>query len=200
MRKRAVFLDRDGTLVLERGIVVSATQLILMEGVCDGLIKLHEAGFELIMVTNQAVVARGLIDVNGLDEIHESFQQMLVAAGARRLDAIYACVHHPQANLLEYRVDCACRKPRAGLLELAAKERGLELSKCYLIGDRLTDIAAARRVRCRSVLVQCEGNLPTPIVTNDDYLPYAEPNVVCPNFTDAANWILNDLQEGRNGQ
>ncbi len=161
----AVFLDRDGVLIEERDdFVVDASRLRILDGVAAGLGKLGRAGFALAVVTNQPVVARGIIDEAQLGRIHQSLLDQLVALGAPRLDGVWFCPHHPQATLDRYRLECDCRKPKAGMLRRAAAALNIDLSSSWMIGDRPSDIAAGRAAGCQTILLECGRHLDPPIV------------------------------------
>ncbi len=191
MGTAAIFLDRDGVLTEEAGLVTSAGQLRLRPGVPQALRRLERAGFQLIVVTNQAAVARGLIDLRQLDEIHARMCRMLVSLGGPPPAAIYVCPHHPQADLPAYRVACDCRKPRSGLLLRAAGEHDIDLAASYMVGDQITDIAAGARVGCRTVLVRSPATPAPPIVAPEPIDDSVCPDYVCDNLEAAADWILS---------
>jgi D-glycero-D-manno-heptose 1,7-bisphosphate phosphatase len=190
MIHKAAFLDRDGVLVSDSGVVTDAGQFVLLEGVPEALWRLKRAGYLLLVVTNQAVVARGLISEKGLLRLHDALQDLLVTQGAPKLDAIYACPHHPNANLPEYRLECQCRKPRPGLLLQAAQENNVDLRQSFMIGDRLSDIAAGQRAGCRTILVQTGQHLAAPIQTVDP-LESTPPDYVEPHLSAAANRMIS---------
>lgn len=189
-RRAAVFLDRDGVLIEDRDLLVDSAQIRVLEGVPEALNRLRAAGFRLVVVTNQPVVARGLITERELDAIHARMQELLEQAGSPPLDAIYSCPHHPNATLPEYRVACDCRKPRPGMLRSAASEHGLDLGASFLVGDRLTDVAAGARAGCRTVLVTSRHTYSPPIVTPDPLDDLPQPDFVCANLAAAVDWIL----------
>jgi D-glycero-D-manno-heptose 1,7-bisphosphate phosphatase len=189
-RSAAVFLDRDGVLVEDRGLLVDAAELRIVPGVPSALRRLRENGFRLIVVSNQAVVARGMITPEGVEAIHAHLLRLLEEAGAPRLDAIYFCPHHPEADLPEYRVDCDCRKPRPGALVRAAEEHGLNLAESYMIGDRMTDIAAGAAAGCRTVLLKRPGVVTPPPTTAEPPEGWPQPDCVCADLPAAVQWIL----------
>ena len=193
MINKAVFLDRDGVLVRDTGLITNSSQFVILEGVPKALWLLKRAGFRLIVVTNQAVVARGLISEGDLVGLHDSMQRLLMAKGAPKLDAIYACPHHPNANIPEYRLECHCRKPRAGLLLQAAKENDIALGQSFMIGDRLTDIAAGQRAACGTILVQTGQHLAAPIQVVDHLENTPTPDYVEPHLYSAADRIISLL-------
>lgn len=165
--RKAVFLDRDGVLVEDRGVVTRAGEFDILRGVPEALRLLKNAGYLLIVVTNQAVVARGLISEPGLHELHRALQEMLLAQGAPLLDAIYSCPHHPNANLPAFRMVCECRKPRPGMLLRAAAEHAVDLKRSHIIGDRPTDVLAGHRAGCLTTLVQTGAHLAPPIESGE---------------------------------
>jgi D-glycero-D-manno-heptose 1,7-bisphosphate phosphatase len=154
----AVFLDRDGVLVADGGVVTSADQLDILPRVPEALRVLKAAGHAIVVVTNQAVVARGLLSEEALGDLHRALDQRLQDAGAPAIDAWFACPHHPHANVAAYRQSCSCRKPAPGLLLQAADTLALDLSASVLVGDRLTDIEAAAAAGCRSCLIDDGGD------------------------------------------
>ncbi len=192
--RKAVFLDRDGVLVDDQGFLVREEQIRLLEGVPAALGRLKAAGMFLAVVSNQAVVARGLISESELTGLNRLVLDQIEHAGGPRLDAVYYCPHHPEAALREYRVACACRKPRPGMLLQAAAEHGLDLQASFLVGDRMTDILAGHAARCRTVLVTCGRHAAPPIVTVDPLDPACRPDHTCSNLQAATEWILSQCE------
>ncbi len=186
---RAVFLDRDGLLIADRGCLTSAAEIDILDGVCGGLKRLSRAGFKLIVVTNQAVVARGLITEAELSAIHAAMSQRFTSGDAPNFDVIYYCPHHPNADVLAYRQECDCRKPRAGLLLRAAREHGVDLMRSFMVGDRITDIIAGTRAGCATVQVVGPMSAEPPIVGTDPADLQIRPDYLCQSFDAAARWI-----------
>lgn len=153
----AVFLDRDGTLNAEKNGVRRPQDLEILPGVAEALIALRRAGFSLVVLTNQPVVARGEASEAELAAVHRRLEWELGKAGAY-LDGIYVCLHHPDGGFPGERADlkiaCDCRKPATGLLERARRGLGIDLSRSWVIGDQTRDVEMARRAGIRSVLVQ----------------------------------------------
>ena len=191
--RRAVFLDRDGVLVDDQGFLLRTEQICLLDGVPAALQKLKAAGMFLAVVSNQAAVARGLIDESELLNLNRVIVDRIQLAGGPRLDAVYYCPHHPEGTLPEYRVACSCRKPRPGMLLQAAAEHGLDLQASFLVGDRLSDISAGRAAGCRTVLVTCGRHDAAPIVTVDPVDCTGAPDHTCTDLQAAAEWILKQL-------
>jgi len=187
--RAAVFLDEDGLLIEDRGLLIAAAEIRILEGVPRALTRLKAAGFWLVVVSNKAVVARGLITEREVDALHAELGRLLEQAGAPGLDAIYFCPHHPDADLPAYRVLCECRKPRPGLLLRAAQQHQLSLSASFMVGDRMTDVAAGVRAGCRTVLVQGPQSQAPAIVTAEP-LEDAQPDFTCTSLSEAVDWIL----------
>ena len=151
-RRRAVFLDRDGTIIADADYLNRADQIRLLPGAAAALKRLREAGFLLVVVTNQSAIARGWLTEEELADIHAALDRLLAASGAA-VDAYYHCPHLPDAPVKRYAVACRCRKPQPGLIERAALELGLDPRRCYAVGDSERDVEAGRRCGCRTVLL-----------------------------------------------
>jgi D-glycero-D-manno-heptose 1,7-bisphosphate phosphatase len=149
---KAVFLDRDGTIVVEKGYITVADDIELIPGAADAIIRLRAAGWKIYVATNQGSVGKGMITEEELSAINFRMLSMLGAEGAE-LDGIYVCPHHPNGSVPEYTMECECRKPRPGLLERAASENDLDLSQCVMIGDTIRDLEAGRSAGARAILV-----------------------------------------------
>ena len=150
--RRAVFIDRDGTISEEVGYVNHVSRYRVFPFAADAIRALNEAGWLAILVTNQAGVARGYFEESLVGEVHGVLAAELERGGAR-LDAVYYCPHHPTVGEPPYRLDCDCRKPRPGLILRAAEDLGLDLRHCWMVGDRYGDTELARNAGVRSVLV-----------------------------------------------
>lgn len=187
---RAVFLDRDGVLVEDVDLLVHPSELRLLEGVPAALNRLHSAGFRLVVVSNQSVVARGLVSEAAMDCIHEELKKLIRKAGGPDLDAVYFCPHHPNATLPAYRMECECRKPRPGLLLGAAREHDLDLPSSFMVGDRPSDILAGARAGCRTIWVRTGRHLDPPIQSPDLIHEKVTPTWTCAGLSAAAGWIL----------
>jgi len=148
----AVFIDRDGTLTEEVGYVNHPRRLRLLPGSAEAIRRLNRSGFKAVMVTNQSGVARGYFSEEVLHAVNEALVSQLKAEGAY-LDGLYVCLHHPTVGDPPYRAVCDCRKPAPGLLTRAAGELGLDLSRSWMVGDKISDILAGRRAGAGSILV-----------------------------------------------
>jgi D-glycero-D-manno-heptose 1,7-bisphosphate phosphatase len=143
--RRAVFLDRDGTLCEEVGYLNHISRLRLFPFAAAAVRRLNDAGFPVIVVTNQSGVSRGFFPESLVGEVHDRIRQELSAAGAR-VDAFYSCIHGKEDA-------CACRKPRTGMLDRAARDHGLEVRGSWVVGDRRDDLELAHNAGARGVLV-----------------------------------------------
>lgn len=185
----AVFVDRDGTLNREVHFLRRVADLRLLPGSAAGVRALAEAGFTVVVVTNQSGVARGLIAPATLDAIHATLRHRLEAAGAA-VAGIYACPHHPTEGRPPLRRRCRCRKPAAGLVARAAREHGLDLRRSYCVGDSDADLGLARATGTRSVLVLTGHGRRT--AAGHGGRPPADHVAV--NFRAAADWIIDDAR------
>jgi D-glycero-D-manno-heptose 1,7-bisphosphate phosphatase len=156
---KAIFLDKDGTLIEDVPYNVDPHQMRLLPGVAKGLQAFNAAGYKLIVVSNQSGVARGYFPETALRGVERRLRELLLPEGEAgvALTGFYTCSHHPEAVLSQYRCDCTCRKPAPGLLLQAAAEHGIDLASSWMIGDILDDIEAGRRAGCRTVLID-NGN------------------------------------------
>ena len=152
MKRRAVFMDRDGTISEEIGYVNHPSRYRVFPYSAEAVRRLNEAGWLAILVTNQAGVARGYFTEDLIGAVHNVLAEELERQGAR-LDAIYYCAHHPTVGAEPYRLDCDCRKPKPGLIERAAREFEIDLAQSWMIGDRYSDIELARNAHTRAALV-----------------------------------------------
>lgn len=179
----AVFLDKDGTLIPDVPYNVDPELIVLQDNTIEGLKKLKAKGYLLIVISNQAGVARGLFKTEALDAVKEKLQQLMKSKGVE-LDGFYFCPHHPEGTIREYAVDCNCRKPKAGMFLRAAKDFDIDLSKSWMIGDILHDVEAGNSAGCKSILID-NGN-ETEWYMNE----FRKPDYMANNINDAANHIL----------
>lgn len=151
-KQKAVFLDRDGTINKYVGFLRSADEFELLPGVAEAIKAINKSGYLAIVVTNQPVIARGECTWEELQRIHDKMETELGKEGAF-LDAIYVCPHHPdkgfEGERSEYKFDCDCRKPKAGLFLQAAKDFNIDLSQSIMIGDSERDVEAGKNAGCK---------------------------------------------------
>jgi D-glycero-D-manno-heptose 1,7-bisphosphate phosphatase len=190
----AVFLDRDGVLIEDVDFLLDPAQIRILEGVPEALVQLKTLGFKMIVVSNQAVVARGLADEAGVVELQREVEKRLAGMGGPSLDGFYFCPHHPNATLPDYRQICNCRKPQPGMLFRAAEERGISLPDSFMIGDRPTDILAGQRAGCRNVWVQT-GKHTAPMIETAGPIAHPQADHICSSLLEAAQWIRRFMPE-----
>ncbi len=145
-QRRFIVLDRDGTIIEERGYLSQPGQVTLIAGAGAALRELRDMGFGLVVITNQSGVGRGFFDQRQLERIHQRLKQLLQTEGVQ-LDGVYVCPHVPDD-------ECACRKPRLGLMEKAAKELGFSPQLSIVIGDKACDVDMGRMVGALTFLVR----------------------------------------------
>lgn len=175
---KAIFLDRDGTINIDKGYVHRVEDLEILPGVAQALKMLRAEGFLLIVVTNQSGVARGYYPMEAVHRLHFCLDRELEREGAK-VDGYYVCPHHPDGEVIEYAKVCDCRKPMSGMLFQAAKDHSIELSVSYMIGDKLTDVEAGTSAGCRAVYIAGSGgyepvSLPPGVVQVHTLLEAAE--------------------------
>ncbi|MBW1708664.1 MAG: HAD-IIIA family hydrolase [Deltaproteobacteria bacterium] len=162
----------------------------LLPGVGSAIARLNQAGLAVVVASNQSGVARGYFPKDLVDAVNKKMKDLLARDGAK-LDGIYYCPHHPQAEVHEYRKDCECRKPRPGLIEKATARLKLDLARSFSIGDRLADIKTGQAAGTRNILVLSgygRGEL-------EYLLPNSEvrPDFVAEDLSGAVDWILKEI-------
>ncbi len=148
--RRAVFLDRDGTLNVDSGYVSRPSDVALIEHAAEGAKALADAGFALVIASNQSGIARGLMTEAQSDAVDERLRALLRAQGVE-IEAVYCCPHLPGGSVAAYSSECDCRKPKPGLLLRAARELGLDLPASWIVGDSARDVAAGLAAGCRAI-------------------------------------------------
>lgn len=181
----AVFIDRDGTLIEEAGYLNHLARLVFFPYSVDAIRQLNRGGFKVVVITNQAGIARGIVPESFVATAHAHISKRLEAGGAR-VDAYYHCPHHPKGSVPELTRACECRKPRPGLMLKAAADMDLDLSQSFVVGDRWHDLEAGRAAGTRAVLVR------TGYGTAEEQSPKAgvTADAVVDNLAGAAAWIL----------
>ena len=191
MNRRAVFLDKDGTLIENVPYNVDPALIRLAPGVVEGLRALHGSGYQLVVITNQSGVARGYFPEAALAAVKRRLRELLDAHGVP-LAGFYYCPHHPDGVVPGYDCACACRKPAPGLLRVAARKQGLDLAQSWFVGDILNDVEAGRRAGCRTILIDSGGE------TEWDLTPPRRPHHIVPDFRRVAPIIMRgEKGEGR---
>ena len=188
-----VLLDRDGTINEQMGYVNHLDRFVLLPGVGRAIRRLNDAGLPVAVVSNQSGVGRGYFPEKLVHQVHDKMADLLARDGAR-VDAVYYCPHHPRAEIETYRLKCDCRKPRRGMLLQAAADLNLDLKKSFVVGDRSTDLSAARQVGAKAILVMTgygRGEL-------EHVLPYKQvrPDWVAEDLAEAVQLILQAVRSG----
>jgi histidinol-phosphate phosphatase family protein len=176
---KAVFLDRDGTINEEVDYLSRAEDFHMLPGVAEAIRMLRQHDWRIVVVTNQSVIARGYYTQEDVAAIHTRMAQELAEAGTS-VDAIYVCPHRPDDN-------CRCRKPGTLLFEQAAQALDIDLAASVIVGDKLSDLLAATKLRCRSVLV-LTGHGATHVHLLDTQ--QFQPDHVADDLIGAARWIV----------
>jgi D-glycero-D-manno-heptose 1,7-bisphosphate phosphatase len=185
MCRAAVFLDRDGTLLEEAGYLDRLERLVFFPFTVDAVRLLNRAGFAIVVVTNQAGIARGIFKESFVAEAHAHIAERLSAGGAR-VDRFYYCPHHPEAVVPELRQRCECRKPQPGMLTRAAAELDLDLERSFVVGDRWHDLEAGQRVGSRTLLVRTGYGKTEEAAPRSD----VRASAIVDNVMEAVSWIL----------
>ncbi|NQU16782.1 MAG: HAD family hydrolase [Candidatus Saganbacteria bacterium] len=184
MANKAVFLDKDGTINEDKGYIDHPMKIDLLPNSAKAISLLNQATMRVLVVSNQAGVARGYFGEDMLQAIDKTIQKKLLASHAY-YDGIYYCPHHPEFGHYPYKKDCECRKPNPGMLLKAADEYGLDLKDCYMIGDKDSDLEAGRRAGCKTVLVLTGYGEETQKNLNGH-----RPDFIAQDLLEAVNWIL----------
>lgn len=181
-RRRAVFLDRDGTLIVDRPYLSDPARIELLPGVIDGLARLRDAGYLLVVATNQSGIARGYYDGAALAAMHRRLGEILAQSGIQ-IAAYYYCPHHVDGRVPSLARSCPCRKPGPGMLWRAAADWAIDLDRSWMIGDRVTDAQAAEAAGCASVLVgSSDAALPVRCHQAPDLAEAADYIIGCAGF------------------
>lgn len=149
---KAIFLDRDGTINVEKNYLYKIDDFEFLPGVVEALKKLQDAGYLLIIITNQSGIGRGYYTEKDFKKLNVWMVSTLKEMGVI-INAVYYCPHLPDARIKEYRIDCECRKPKLGMYYQAIKDYDLDLSHCYAIGDKIRDCAICEDSECKGFLV-----------------------------------------------
>jgi D,D-heptose 1,7-bisphosphate phosphatase len=187
MSDKAVFLDRDNTIIDDPGYIGDPSLVRLLPGVEQAIKSLQAAGYKIVVVTNQSGIARGLLTEAMLERIHDELRRQLAVKEAY-LDAIYYCPYHPEGTVEGYAIDSGLRKPRPGMLLKAAGEMDLELAGSWMVGDSPRDIEAGQRAGCRTIRVRTRQTAPKQQMDQEDEGVQADFTVR--NLAEAAKIIL----------
>jgi len=183
--KSAVFLDRDGTIIEDVGYLDSCAGIRLFPWSVDAIRAFNRAGLPVVVVTNQAGIARGLLTEPILHEIHHALTAKLKEGGAT-IDAYYHCPHHPDGSVAEFARACECRKPGRAMVDRAAKDLNLDPSRSFVVGDKWIDVGLARAAGAKGVLVRTGYGATEEAHPREGFAADA----IVDNLAAAASWIL----------
>lgn len=181
--QKAVFLDRDGVLTIEKGFLHSAEEMALYEYGRECVVKLHEAGYLVFVITNQSGVSRGYFTE---DELNKMNARLIDESG---VDAVYYCPHHVDGIVKKYAVPCDCRKPNTGLIEKASKDYCIDLKGSYFIGDRECDIQTGKNAGIKTILVRTGYGA-------EEEKRNIHPDYVVDDLKAATDICINNIMEG----
>jgi D-glycero-D-manno-heptose 1,7-bisphosphate phosphatase len=187
--RSAVFLDRDGTIIVEKDFLGDPDGVELLPRAAEAIRLLNQRGYLVLVVTNQSGVARGYYDEQAVQAVNNRLRELLGREGAA-LDGIYFCPHYLGGTLPHYRIDCECRKPRIGLARRAMEEFAVDLRHSVMIGDRAADIEFGRNLGIKSILVTTGYGFAEKERIEDEHLP--PPNLIAEDLLAAVVWLLAD--------
>ena len=152
MSNKAIFLDRDNTIIEDPGYINNPEQVKLLDGAAEALSSFKAMGYKLVVVSNQSGVARGIVTEEALVQIHKRLEQLLAEKGVS-LDRIYYCPYHPEGVIPKYRRESDLRKPNPGMLLAAGKDLDIDLAESWMVGNSVSDVEAGRRAGCKTVMI-----------------------------------------------
>ena len=183
MSRPAVFMDRDGTLIEERGFLDRLELLSVFPWTGDAIRLLNRAGYATVVITNQSGIARGVIEEPFLQQVHQAIDARL---GPARLERYCYCPHFPTGEVERYRKDCDCRKPKPGMIQQACREMDLDPSRSFMVGDRWLDVACGRAAGVGTILVRTGHG-----AHQEAHAPAgASADAILNNLMEAVGWIL----------
>ncbi len=186
--ERAVFLDRDGVIIQDVGYLDECDKIKFLPRVRKAIKLLNRSGFKVIVITNQAGVARGYFTEETVKEINEYIHESLAEQGAS-IDMIYYCPHHIEGTIEEYKKECYCRKPEPGMIEEAVRAFGIDLENSFVIGDKISDIEAGRRTGCKTILLAGEK-----ILKSGDEMTVISDHIA-PDLYEAVKWLVGTASQ-----
>ncbi len=187
---KAVFLDRDGTINFDKNYIGQPEDIELIPGSSEAIKKLNQAGYKVIIISNQAGIARGYMTENALQIVNKKLQKELLNNHAY-VDAAYYCPHHADHGFHPYRKDCNCRKPNPGMLQKAIHDHQIDPALSFMIGDKLTDIEAAKRINLKAFLVRTGyGQKEEKEISEKMHTP----DKIFDNLGQAVDWILEGIK------
>ena len=190
--RRVVFLDKDGTLVEDAPHNTDPAQIRLMAEARRGLMRLVREGYSIVIVTNQSSIASGQLPESAMETVRARLVELFAPMGAE-LAGFYYCPHHPQGSVIEFAVECECRKPGAGMILRAAEELGIDPAETWMVGATLDDVEAGNRAGCRTILLDNGSE------TEWHMDGRRWPSVVVADLDEAAHVIVGTKESARTG-
>ena len=176
--QRAVFVDRDGTIIVDKGYLKDPDEVEIIPGAIEAIRIFNSLSFPVIVISNQSGVARGFFSIEDVERVNKHIALLFEKEGAH-IDRFYYCPHYPGGVVAEYSYECDCRKPKPGMLLRASEELGIKPSVSFVVGDKDADILLGKAVGATSILV----------LTGQGNLAKETPDFVAPNILEAAYWI-----------
>jgi len=191
--RRAVFLDRDGTLNVEKGYISAVDDIELYPGAAHAVRRLNDAGIPAILVTNQTGAARGYYTIEHVHALNRRVAELLMREAGARLDAVYYCPHYKDGTVPEFTKDCNCRKPAPGMILQAKRDLpDIDLANSFVIGDKAIDITFARNAGCRGILVRTGYG--EQVLAGEYQILEVQPEKVCADIAEAVAYILGQAR------
>lgn len=186
MKRKAVFIDRDGTINKEVNYLHKVEDLEILPGVAEAIKLLNDRGFLVIVPTNQSGIARGYYGIEDMQKINEEISLRLAKEGAH-IDAFYFCPHHSKGKVSDFAISCNCRKPKPGMFLDAAKDFDVDFAGSFSIGDKIRDLTPAKQLGCRGILVKT-GYGEEELKERETW--QVKPDYVAEDMMDGAEWIV----------
>ncbi len=190
MTEKAVFLDRDGTIIKDKDYLSDPNDVELIDGTIDALKSLQDNGYKLVVVSNQSGVARGKFSIESVENVNRHLSEMLAKHDVQ-IDAFYYCPHHPNGSVDEYTGVCQCRKPSVGMVEEAIHQLQIDPRKSFVIGDKLSDLYLGKMMGGKSILVRTGYGAEEEKVINGTQ--NFRTVIVCDNLQAAGEFILDEM-------
>ena len=182
---KAILLDRDGTINIDKNYVFKIEDLEFEKNAVEGLKKLSGVGYKLIIISNQSGVARGYFTEEDLQKFNDELLRRLKDNGIN-IEAVYVCPHHPEGNG-KYKLDCDCRKPKTGMIMKAKEDHDIDLQNSIMIGDHPKDVEVGKNVGCKTIFM-LTGHGPE----HKEEVAEIKPDFIADDLLDAAGWIIEN--------
>ncbi len=184
--EKAVFLDRDGTVIVDHNYLADPEKIEFIPGALDAIARWKKAGYKIIIVSNQSGVARAFFTIDVVNAVHDRLSRLMWEHNAEPDDILF-CPYHPDGDDPDYTGDNICRKPKPGMLEEAAEKYGLDLKRSYMIGDKLSDITCGLAAGCRTILVRTgKGEVAESELSGNEYL---QPEKIMDTLADSDSFV-----------